>query len=455
MYFLNNYFAFSAVRSAARRRFEKKDEALIKANKDARILVILHLFYPQSWKEIREYLLNLRPYKWDLCITFPPFVKDKLDYDDIRSLNKDAIFLETENAGYDIGPFLKALKKTDLSNYDIVIKAQSKGVRRKKIFIYGELFIGRGWFVNLFEGILGASVVHKEIDALMHGGPYAVSGAANLFVKDPLHKENMTVKRLNAIGRPIKPGYSFFAGTCFATTAACMELIKDLDYTDEEFAMVPSSRGLSLGHLMERYLIYPALEKGAKVCLNDVCKVRRFFKRLPAAIFRHFSSTRLFELPYVYDDEYFFWKLDNKNVTYKLRKLALKDLRYKFDGNTDAIKLEQCVPYRYMMGDKECYKEYQRLHEEHGFAAMTTDRFDKLIESLDNGGYDPKSIILVNEYNVIKDGQHRACYLAYKYGLDHVVDVLQVNVLNKSGLIKRFIPRTILMRRFNRNNHLE
>ena len=455
MYFLNNYFARSGIRGIRRRHYEKKDKDLIEANKDARILVILHLFYPQSWKEIREYLMNLGPYNWDLCITFPPFVKDKLDYDDIKSLNPNTVFFETENAGYDIGPFLKALKKVDLSKYDIVIKAQSKGVRRKKIFIYGELFIGRGWFLNLFEGILGASIVHKEIDALMHGGKYAVSGAKNLYVNDPLHKENMTVRRLAAMGRPIKPGYRFFAGTCFASTTAGMELIRDLDYTDEEFAMIPSSRGLSLGHLMERYLIYPALEKGAKVCLNDVCKVRRFFKKPMVAVFKHYSSVRLFDLPYVYDDEYFFWKLDNKNVKYKVKKLRLGDLRYKLDPQTDAIKLEQCVPYRYMTGDKECYKEYQRIHEEKGFAAMTTERFDKLIESMDKGGYDPKSIIMVNYYNVIKDGQHRACYLASKFGLDHEVDVLEVDVLTKATLIRQFIPKGILMKRFNKQNHLE
>ena len=55
MYFLNNYFARSGIRGMKRRHYEKKDKALIEANKSARILVILHLFYPQSWKEIREY----------------------------------------------------------------------------------------------------------------------------------------------------------------------------------------------------------------------------------------------------------------------------------------------------------------------------------------------------------------------------------------------------------------
>ena len=183
--------------------------------------------------------------------------------------------------------------------------------------------------------------------------------------------------------------------------------------------------------------------------------MRRFFKKPMVAVFKHYSSVRLFDLPYVYDDEYFFWKLDNKNVKYKVKKLRLGDLRYKLDPKTDAIKLEQCVPYRYMTGDKECYKEYQRIHEEKGFAAMTTERFDKLIESMDKGGYDPKSIIMVNYYNVIKDGQHRACYLASKFGLDHEVDVLEVDVLTKATLIRQFIPKGILMKRFNKQNHLE
>ena len=61
MYFLNSYFSRKTIRKLRRERYEKADRELIAANSSAKILVVLHLFYPQSWKEIKEYLLNLRP----------------------------------------------------------------------------------------------------------------------------------------------------------------------------------------------------------------------------------------------------------------------------------------------------------------------------------------------------------------------------------------------------------
>ena len=57
---------------------------------------------------------------------------------------------------------------------------------------------------------------------------------------------------------------------------------------------------------------------------------------------------------------------------------------------------------------------------------MSKERYDRLIESINQYGYDERHIIIVNERNILKDGQHRACILANKYGEDSYVRVLKI-----------------------------
>ena len=62
MRIFRTYYSRRHLRAADRKIAGIRHSALIKKNKDRRILVVLHLFYPESWKEIREYLLNFSGY---------------------------------------------------------------------------------------------------------------------------------------------------------------------------------------------------------------------------------------------------------------------------------------------------------------------------------------------------------------------------------------------------------
>jgi hypothetical protein len=93
--------------------------------------------------------------------------------------------------------------------------------------------------------------------------------------------------------------------------------------------------------------------------------------------------------------------------------MPVGDLKYQMGPGEKIISLKDTYPYRYLQGDKSAYEDYCRIHEEKGYPAMTADRFDALISSLSQQGYDPKHIILVNELGVIRDGQHRACCIAH------------------------------------------
>ncbi len=57
--------------------------------------------------------------------------------------------------------------------------------------------------------------------------------------------------------------------------------------------------------------------------------------------------------------------------------------------------------------------------------------FEQLISNIEKNGFDPKSVIICKyRSNLIKDGQHRAIYLLWKYGPDYEVDTIHIRVKN-------------------------
>ena len=429
----NKYYRKGIRRGAARIAGQKKYKSLIEKNKEKRILVFLHLFYPESWKEIREYLRNFEVYDWDLCITYPDFLDEKPEFSEIREdilrLNPRTEFFRFENRGFDIGPFLTALRQKEINDYDVIFKLQSKGTRRPWIFIYRQLFIGRDWFRNLFEGIAGAGTVHTTIDAIANDPSVGMCAASNLIVHDPPHKENMVIRKLADYGITVKKGYRFVAGTCFAAKPRCLQPLIDFPAALEDFVPVPPSRGLSLGHILERYMTIAVSQAGYTIRGNRVMGVEHAVHAPLEHIFYGLSSERLYDLPYVYDDEFFFWALDHFMVSYRTKKMRVGDIRYRMGKEGEVIPLSECVPYRYLQGDTAAYEEYCRIHAETERPLMSVERYDELISSMKEQGFDEEHIIMVNEENIVKDGQHRACWLAWKYGLDHEVEVLEVKVL--------------------------
>lgn len=425
-----------------RKKMEEINYHLIEKNQNARILVVLHFFYPDSWKEINTYLLNLECYNWDLIVTYPDFLSEE-DLLPIRQFKKDVILIKCENLGYDIRPFFIAIEQINLDEYDIVFKLQSKGVKRKKIFIYKQLFFGRDWFVNLFEGCLGVSNVHRTINTLVSSNQIGAVCAKNLIVRDPSYKETLVIKQLEKNQIEAERGYKFVAGTCFAIRARLLKKFQMINFNKELYQSVSNARGISFAHSLERYFGISVSQSGYEIEGNEVCSLWRKVKHPLEIMLSTISSEKLLYEDFIIDDEYFHWILDNKFVRYKLRKIKLGQLKYYSHEHNRDIFLENCVPYRYLKGDRVAYEEYSRYHLENGLPAMTPDRFEALIKSMKESGFDSRNIIIVNERNTICDGQHRACYLAYEYGLDFEIEVLEIEMINRKQLIKLIVPKWI------------
>ena len=81
---------------------------------------------------------------------------------------------------------------------------------------------------------------------------------------------------------------------------------------------------------------------------------------------------------------------------------------------------------------------------------MSQERFDDLIKSIDKEGFRNENVIVVNEDNILMDGQHRCCYMMYKFGEDCKVPVLRLYEWHHVKLrrrirncLQKILPKTI------------
>ena len=226
----------------------------IARNADARVLVILHMFYPGAVREICQYLRNLEPYDPDLVVSYVPESCPVEALTPIVEAFPSARLVTSENRGYDLAPFFAVLADIDLDAYDVVFKLHSKSVGRERL-VYGARFGQREWFLRLFDGILGPFTVHDTIEILTHDDDCGlVAERKVLGLTDPPYQQRMVAAKLRKRGLREPDGpYQFVGGTCFAVRASALRPLQESGIEDKDFA--PTRYGVfSLAHAIERYL---------------------------------------------------------------------------------------------------------------------------------------------------------------------------------------------------------
>lgn len=422
------YYAHSKKRGLMRQLGQLRYHYLIKKQKDTRILVILHLFYMDSWKEIREYLKNLSPYKYSLIVTCMNGFYDEETLVSVLAFKPDAKIIKCENLGWDVLPFLTALHSVDLSDYDIVFKLQSKGTKREDIYIYGQYFRYRDWFLNLFEGCIGSFTVHTSIrDLLDNDKNIGLVAANNLIVEDPIHKKHMVEETLKELELPSPQNYTFVAGTCFAVKASLLTHIQKLTINKDKF----NSKGFSFAHRMERIICLPPLWEGMKVSGPTVLSLRRFlWVFYPFAWWwRKYNGVRILDDYRVHVDDVFAFNCIEPRLIKKweFHEIKVSDIKRElYPKEKVIVSLEETLPYKYLVSrDPAVYEEYCKYNlQVWGTDVMSQKRFDNLISSLESKGDTQENNIVIDDNNIIWDGQHRCCWFLYKNGPDYVINAL-------------------------------
>ncbi len=399
----------------------------IKANRNARILVCLHMFYPQAWKLITRYLHNLDSYHYDLLITYTKGNFSDDEVSQMKQFKPGTTVIEYENKGFDVGPFIDSLNSIDLTKYDIVLKLHSKGITRKFIFIYNQIFRYKDWFFNLYNGVLGGKSVHIMIDELFNEPKIGIVAARNLIVHDPKHKRFFTTEQFKNTNIEILPGYQYVAGTCFAIKASLLQKFKKHAFTINNFAM--SERGsFSFAHAMERVICAFIEPLGYEFY---GIKTKHPLYKKETSCCRKYSSLRLLnDNRFKLDYDFFYKVLETRPVfDYAIKTIKLGNIRRYWDGNF--YKLSDTSPYAYLMGNKERYDHYCCINSKSSPFNMSRERFDELIESIKKS-YDVSKMPVINDKDsAIMDGQHRVAILLYLYGEEYEIPVLSLCMNNE------------------------
>jgi lipopolysaccharide biosynthesis protein len=126
-----------------------------------KIAVCVHLFYPDMFNDIVNYLNNLKhPYKLYITLVNGYYTNDIIEK--IKKYKSDEVILFVENKGVDIGGFLNCLKVID-NDTDLVLKIHTKkgiglpnspSLRVKRSGIDVSISHGRQWFHGLMKGVL-------------------------------------------------------------------------------------------------------------------------------------------------------------------------------------------------------------------------------------------------------------------------------------------------------------
>ncbi len=424
------YYANPMRRSIARYMGKLRYYHLIRQQKDTRILVILHLFYMDSWNEICEYLKNLSPYNYSLVVTCMEGCYDDDTLSSIKSFKPGTTILKCENVGWDVLPFLTVLHSINLSDYDVVFKLQSKGTKRDYIFLYNQYFRKRSWFLNLFEGCVGAFTVHRAIrDLIDKNKNIGLVAARNLIVEDPIHKQHMVGEALKELELPLPRPYRFVSGTCFAIRSGLLQRIKELDISPESF----NTKRFSFAHRMERIICFPPLWEGLQMTGPNVLVFRRLQWLLyPRAwIWKKYNGVRMLKDPRVHvDDQFAFDCIEPTLIkNWNFKNISLGEIRRELIPHSEYITLSETLPYKYIISrDESLYKEYCEYNKRTwNNDEMSKKRFDNLIDSLEREGNKNTNNIVVFDNNIIWDGQHRCCWLLNQYGENHVIKVLHCN----------------------------
>ena len=103
------------------------------------------------------------------------------------------------------------------------------------------------------------------------------------------------------------------------------------------------------------------------------------------------------------------------------------------DGRQVAFEIKQSPVFRLLRGEEELYRYYcafkNKLYASYGNhdGDMHTVKYtEDLFARMEAEGYRRKSTIVINQYNHIFDGQHRASYLLNKFGGAHKIKALRI-----------------------------
>ena len=218
-------------------------------------LVIVHVFYPQLWPELAACIRNVGA--CDVVVTH-------VDETAVAAARRDfpnARFILCENRGYDIWPFLKALKSVDLAAYDLVVKLHTKRdiVCEKRNVVGHTLLNGSAWRDHLLAFVKTPEAWARAAGKFCDPKVGLVADRHVIFIRRDALKEaycasfDEAVRRLNEEWSiPARRSGRFVGGTMFVVRAAALRPFAEHPFGPEMFGVSGGHDRETYAHVLER-----------------------------------------------------------------------------------------------------------------------------------------------------------------------------------------------------------
>lgn len=323
------------------------------------LLVCLHLYYLDQAKSFVNYLRNLNKDKninWTLVITSP---HDLTEYKKrFQEINNKLVIYTVPNLGYDIYPFMYAMRNIDYKKYDWVLKLHTK-TSKKRI-----------WRSLLIEPLIGSANQIKTISKFLldpNCGMIASEKCTYNYLPDIKPKFDDELRKLrNRLNITIKTN-ELVGGTMFYVRPACLKTLIESSISEKDFLDHPyNGINNSYAHYVECVFLPLVLNCNYKVAFVDK----------PFSIIEKLNNIR----------DFFILNYENINEN-------LKILFSKSGANKVSLDLQHCDVY--IFGNGKTIQNFNREKGKSDFYIGTNRSF--LIPSLS------LDLLFVSNMNGLRD----------------------------------------------------
>ena len=231
-----------------------------------RLLVHFHVYYTDQVQWFLKRMANICDCEWDLVVTGNG-LEDETKAQ-ILAFKPDTRFIETENVGYDVWPFISMLSQVDLENYDLVLKLHTKAQNSGDNTLNGLHLRGFEWRDYLVDALLVSPEQFRKCcrKFKLPSCGMVFERALRVRMKGYMAEESYALKaEMERIG--LKGKYRYFcAGTMFLARAKALAPLTELDLTAENFPSQSASHSTgSLAHVYERIIPFVVQSQGYKI----------------------------------------------------------------------------------------------------------------------------------------------------------------------------------------------
>jgi lipopolysaccharide biosynthesis protein len=246
----------------------------IHREKDTELAVIVHLYYPEKWEEIKQKLDYIEHY--DLFVTLNE--KDRDFARAIKEYKKSANIFFVPNRGRDVLPFLHLARRLDTLGYKYFLKLHSKKSLHRTD--------GADWFHDVLSSLLPNKKTVDQILATLMSGKTSIVGPQDHIVSLKRHIGSNEANIASLLQQTHSPEvsrkvvahperYNFVGGTMFWGSFDGIRPLLQLYLLPEDFESEQRQVDGTLAHAIERVFGILVVLNGQKIFVSSSTGVRQ------------------------------------------------------------------------------------------------------------------------------------------------------------------------------------